>query len=225
MMNNYEQLHLAMGQMPALVGGKLCLDFVNTVEPRGGLDLEESVLATRRDYLADYTKLLAWSILAHIVTEKDAVNLLNEAQCHDQLAHEALTLRELLYSIFYKIAKNQEPTEQELGALQQAYLNELSKARLAKIEGHFTWQWSSESKDLASLTRPIVQSAIELLREGESKRLKVCPGVPGDPLACAWLFYDESKNRSRHWCSMQDCGSAVKARRLTERRRADRKRG
>ncbi|MGZ6307885.1 MAG: CGNR zinc finger domain-containing protein, partial [Ktedonobacterales bacterium] len=37
--------------------------------------------------------------------------------------------------------------------------------------------------------------------------------MPGDPVGCAWLFFGTSKNRTRQWCSMEDCGSGAKARR------------
>jgi predicted RNA-binding Zn ribbon-like protein len=30
---------------------------------------------------------------------------------------------------------------------------------------------------------------------------------------CGWLFVDESRNGSRRWCSMKDCGNRAKARR------------
>lgn len=69
---------------------------------------------------------------------------------------------------------------------------------------------------------PIAWSATELLTTGDPSRVKVCPGVPDAPIACAWLFYDATKNRSRHWCSMEDCGAVTKARRQTGRRRAAR---
>jgi predicted RNA-binding Zn ribbon-like protein len=36
------------------------------------------------------------------------------------------------------------------------------------------------------------------------------------------MFLDRSRNHSRRWCRMADCGTEVKARRLTERRRATR---
>ncbi|MCL4825828.1 MAG: CGNR zinc finger domain-containing protein [Caldilinea sp.] len=29
---------------------------------------------------------------------------------------------------------------------------------------------------------------------------------------CGWLFFDASRNRSRRWCSMEDCGNRAKAR-------------
>jgi predicted RNA-binding Zn ribbon-like protein len=36
-----------------------------------------------------------------------------------------------------------------------------------------------------------------------------------------WAFYDRSKNRSGHWCSMRVCGNRAKARQFRERRRAE----
>jgi predicted RNA-binding Zn ribbon-like protein len=49
-------------------------------------------------------------------------------------------------------------------------------------------------------------------REGSWERLKACRSD-----TCRWAFFDQSKNRSRHWCSMAVCGSQSKAR--TYRRR------
>jgi len=37
---------------------------------------------------------------------------------------------------------------------------------------------------------------------------------------CQWAFYDQSKNRSRTWCSMKVCGNRAKARAYRERQRA-----
>jgi predicted RNA-binding Zn ribbon-like protein len=62
----------------------------------------------------------------------------------------------------------------------------------------------------------IAQSAVELLTEGELRRIKQCPGA-GD---CGWLFYDTSRNGTRRWCSMEGCGSRVKMRRQYARRAA-----
>jgi predicted RNA-binding Zn ribbon-like protein len=46
-------------------------------------------------------------------------------------------------------------------------------------------------------------------------RLKACRED-----TCKWAFYDHSKNRSGHWCSMEVCGSRHKARQYRERRRS-----
>ncbi|MGH3400264.1 MAG: CGNR zinc finger domain-containing protein [Streptosporangiaceae bacterium] len=50
-------------------------------------------------------------------------------------------------------------------------------------------------------------------------RLGICPP---EHEGCGWLFLDRSRNGSRRWCTMEFCGAQAKARRLTERRRADR---
>jgi predicted RNA-binding Zn ribbon-like protein len=37
--------------------------------------------------------------------------------------------------------------------------------------------------------------------------VKICPADD-----CLWAFYDESRNGSRQWCSMDDCCNRAKAR-------------
>jgi hypothetical protein len=46
-----------------------------------------------------------------------------------------------------------------------------------------------------------------LVVRGDWIRLKICPAD-----TCLWAFYDESRNRSRTWCSMRVCGNREKAR-------------
>ena len=58
----------------------------------------------------------------------------------------------------------------------------------------------------------IVASAVE---HGHWERLKACPREE-----CEWAFYDNSKNRSGRWCSMEACGNIEKARAFRERRRS-----
>jgi len=45
-------------------------------------------------------------------------------------------------------------------------------------------------------------------------RLKTCHND-----ACRWVFYDSSRNRSSHWCTMAICGNRVKARAYRARTR------
>ena len=54
------------------------------------------------------------------------------------------------------------------------------------------------------------------MADGSWERLKVCPAHD-----CLWAFYDRSRNRSGHWCSMAVCGNRAKARSYRERRRRD----
>lgn len=50
---------------------------------------------------------------------------------------------------------------------------------------------------------------------GSWERLKACPND-----RCRWVFFDNSRNRSRTWCSMNNCGARAKMRTYRSRRRA-----
>jgi predicted RNA-binding Zn ribbon-like protein len=51
--------------------------------------------------------------------------------------------------------------------------------------------------------------------DGTWDRLKICAAD-----TCRWAFYDSSKNRGGHWCSMQLCGNREKNRTYRSRRSA-----
>ncbi|MEU0470505.1 CGNR zinc finger domain-containing protein [Amycolatopsis sp. NPDC006131] len=59
----------------------------------------------------------------------------------------------------------------------------------------------------------VMAAAARLAVLGQWTRVKICPADD-----CRWAFYDESRNRSRTWCSMQVCGNREKARSWRERR-------
>lgn len=65
------------------------------------------------------------------------------------------------------------------------------------VHGH-----SNLLKDIAG------QVVVELLRASSSSswhRVKACPGAD-----CAWVFLDRSRNGSRRWCQMNECGNRAK---------------
>ena len=61
----------------------------------------------------------------------------------------------------------------------------------------------------------LVAAVAEAMSEGTWSRLKVCADQ-----GCLWAFYDRSRNRSGHWCSMEVCGNRAKARMFRRRRRS-----
>ncbi len=50
------------------------------------------------------------------------------------------------------------------------------------------------------------------MRDGSWSRFKVCRND-----RCRWAFYDSSRNRGGHWCTMAVCGSRMKARAYRDR--------
>ncbi|MEU6556302.1 CGNR zinc finger domain-containing protein [Streptomyces sp. NPDC046915] len=76
----------------------------------------------------------------------------------------------------------------------------------------------SPAPDLPPVRKALAGLAIawsELRITGDAARLKRCAEH-----ACAWVFWDVSKNRSRRWCSMRVCGNRVKARRHSAKQAA-----
>lgn len=197
-----------------IVGGDLALDFVNTVdgEPDGDPGFE---------HLRSYEDLVAWGHRVGILSEGRARRLLREARERPSGAEathgRALELRDDLYELFRAVARGMKPSPGNVEALRQAESEALSRARLAPGDEGFAWEWPDEG-DLDGVLWPVVHAATELLTSGPLDRVKACAG-------CRWLFIDESRNRSRRWCTMEECGTHEKVRRYLERRAARRKRG
>lgn len=57
-------------------------------------------------------------------------------------------------------------------------------------------------------------SFARFLAEDDPRRLKLCSNPH-----CRWAFRDESKNRSRRWCSAEACGNVAKLRAYRSRAR------
>jgi predicted RNA-binding Zn ribbon-like protein len=58
----------------------------------------------------------------------------------------------------------------------------------------------------------LVAVAFVAMLDGSWERLKTCRN-------CRWAFFDESKNRSARWCSMELCGNRLKTRAYRKRQR------
>ena len=56
----------------------------------------------------------------------------------------------------------------------------------------------------------ILAAVYDALHDGSWERFKACRN-------CGWAFWDESRNRSAAWCSMQLCGNRLKVRRHREK--------
>jgi predicted RNA-binding Zn ribbon-like protein len=80
--------------------------------------------------------------------------------------------------------------------------------RLVPEREGFGWTWVESEEPLEDVLWPVAQSAAELLTSDAMERVKECRNQQ-----CTWLFVDRSRNGSRRWCDMKDCGNRAKARR------------
>lgn len=190
---------------PRLLGGNLCLDFVNTIEGRLDQHPEE--------FLHNYEDVVHWGEHVNLLRAAQATALLEASRELPEAAvdcfESAIGLREALHRIFLAQVYKKQPSQDDMDILKQAYLNALSYADLAPTPEGYRWQWRADGIALERVLWHVAQAAIELLSSSDVQRVKECPGAND----CGWLFFDASKNLSRRWCSMEGCGSRVKMQR------------
>src|SRR5499426_2570054 len=110
-----------------LVGGRLCLDFVNTVggwnpDPARGKNDPFAAVA-RADKLDDYFDLLAWSLHTRLFGENEAQALAREARRREKEAaatlKRAVALRGAIYGACVAIIRHAHPRRSDLDLLNQ----------------------------------------------------------------------------------------------------------
>jgi predicted RNA-binding Zn ribbon-like protein len=192
-------------EIPHLIGGALCLDFVNTVDPRHA--------PGRREYLDSYPALVAWGSHTGAIDADQAERLRQAAAAQpaeaDRVLGRAIRLREALYPLFSQADRRRRPEPEDLGVLQAELARALASFRLSWSPAGFGWGWDQASSGLDRVLWPVAWSAADLLAQGPLERIRECPGQG----TCGWLFLDLSKNASRRWCDMRVCGNRAKARR------------
>ncbi len=193
-----------------LSGGALCLDFTNTVHCYDCEDLGE--------YLNTYQDLVAWSRHVGTISDNEAGMLSRKADGQPSEAKSthkrAIELREAIYSIFTTTLKNQPPAREDL-AVFNTYLGEaMMRSQIVKSQDGFSWDMTGNKTKLDWILNPVIRSAADLLVSEEFRQVKKC----SDP-TCGWLFLDISRNRSRRWCDMADCGNRAKASRFYKNRK------
>jgi predicted RNA-binding Zn ribbon-like protein len=196
-----------------VVGGNVALDFANTAEGTSEGEIEW-------EHLLGYEDLVFWGHRVGLLSGEDGERLLRKGRESpaeaDATYARALGFRGHLYALFRALVEGDDPLTESVEALRMLECKALSHAALAPSSDGFVWKWAP-GDELAGMLWPVAHSATELLVSGRLGRVKRCAG-------CNWLFVDESKNRSRRWCSMEECGTHAKMRRYVARRAAKRKR-
>ncbi len=196
-----------------LLGGRLCLDFANTVSGKRVVD--------ERDHLDSYQALVSWGRQVGTVSEAHARRLLAEARRRPADAEAtfgaAIALREAIYRTFLAFALGSSPRQPDLDAISSWLGRALSHRRLHR-GGAACCElgWEEPPDALDAMLWPVVTSAAELLvSSSDLERVRVCGLYEANE--CGWLFVDDTKSHTRRWCSMKDCGNRAKARRHYQR--------
>ena len=188
-----------------LEGGRLCLDFANTVDWHASEHPIEG--------LTSYEALINWVRSINLLPDRVAQQLLRAAEQHPTEAARVLdrtvALREAIYHIFTAVAGGISPSAGDQATLNAELGRSLAQSHLVWNKANFAWGRQGVDGDLDQVLWWVLRSATDLLTSENIKRVGVC----ADDRGCGWLFYDTSRNRTRQWCSMRGCGNRAKARR------------
>ncbi|UCG54310.1 MAG: CGNR zinc finger domain-containing protein [Dehalococcoidia bacterium] len=189
--------------------GWLCLDFANTVDWHACANPEETLMT--------YTDLIDWSNQVGILSNEKAEKLIrianNKPASAEKILEKARVIREAIYNIFSKVSHKLPVETADLTVLNKAVATMHSHSRLIPKDNNFLWDWHSNKERLDFVIWPILRSATELMTSDALQRVGQC----ADEKGCGWLFWDSSRNKSRRWCDMQDCGNRAKVRRYYHR--------
>jgi predicted RNA-binding Zn ribbon-like protein len=157
-------------------------------------------LENEREWLGDPAALAAWA--------RDRDLALAGARFTSRDLDQAIELREAFRAL---LAANRDRAR-DTAAL--AVLTETARAaQLAVVFVGETPKLEPEADGVDGLCGRLVSVAVTAMLDGSWERLKACRN-------CRWAFFDESKNRSAHWCSMSLCGNRLKTRAYRRRRRS-----
>ena len=187
-------------------GGRLCLDFANTMDWRTS--------EAPQELIPDYAALLRWSKARRILSAKVVAKLQAQGAHRGADAtavmHEAYALRGEIWKAAEALCQGGQvhlaPLNRRLAPLPAqpglvgdgaGYVHDLPGAALEEV----LW--------------PVLWSFTALLSSDDGSRVGCCQAQ-----GCGWFFVDESPNRSRLWCSIEICGNRERARRAYAKRKS-----
>lgn len=174
-------------------GGRVCLDFVNTLRDRWQVP---------RETLRGSADVVRWLRRAGLLADRtDAVP--------ESTLGGAVTLREAIDRAVLRVADGALPAPADIAVLNEASATAprpalhlvLSGGRLASSSA------AHVAEDATAGLGLVAQDAIELLLSPEIRRVRICGSEH-----CALRFVDRSPAHNRRWCSMTRCGNRTKVR-------------
>jgi predicted RNA-binding Zn ribbon-like protein len=193
-----------------LAGGTLALDFANTV---GGTHVRPT-----HDHIRGYGDIVGFAALAGGIGPAVAKRLRQRAERDPRRAEAVyelgITLREAIWAVFSSLASGEAPHDADLALISDAAAAGAARAQLVYDRDGVGWSLPSDGDELERPLWEIARSAADLLTSGDRDRVKECASA-----TCEWVFLDRSRNHSRRWCEMSDCGNRAKARRFQAKKR------
>lgn len=176
-------------------GGRVCLDFTNTLRYRWRTAPQET--------LRNPGDLALWlqqaGLLAPDIPDPGA----------DAVLTPGRRLRETVDRAVLAVADNRLPLSGDITMLNRSAAEAPRPAlQIAVTDGRLMPAGTATiATDASAALALIAQDAVDLLLSAEIRRVRVCGADE-----CALRFVDRSPARNRRWCSMSRCGNRTKVR-------------
>ena len=184
-----------------LDGGRLCLDFVNTIHDRYAVEVE--------DYLQQPQRFIEWCVRAGALRPDDGVRAPRAAHKRAALMREVMTLRQHLHALFAARIDDLPPPPDAVRAL-DGWLHRAWASQSFGADGRLHWR--AAARDARLPLKRIALDGLDVLGDPSASRLRRCANTT----SCGWLFLDTSKNQRRRWCAMETCGTIDKMQRYRQ---------
>jgi predicted RNA-binding Zn ribbon-like protein len=181
-----------------LDGGRLCLDFVNTIHDRYASDAE--------DYIGQPERFLEWCARAGAVRPGELIAPPDTPSQRSALMRKLRTLRHHLHALLASRIDGAPPPADAVQHLDR-WLHLAWTDQSLGSDGRMHWR--GDAYDALLPLKRIALDALDLIADPSVARLRRC----GNTSSCGWLFLDVSRNQRRRWCAMETCGAAVKMKR------------
>ena len=184
---------MAHSNLP-LLGGRLCLDFVNSAPAATPLSWE---------------CLLQFLEATSIISSERAVQLTglpdSDPQSATSLLLKSQRLASSLRRVFIAMLRKQKIAPDWVEPVNEILRVTEGHDELVGLDGRWKIEFVAREGGLDWLLAAVARSAAEVMAEGDRARLRLCANPN-----CGLFFSDDSRTRQRRWCSMALCGNRSK---------------
>lgn len=185
-----------------LDGGRLAIDFANTIHDRFAPDVE--------DYIATPERYMEWARRSGAIAAEETLDLSRLGGEGERLMADVRSLRDATYRLLSAYIDEAALPE---GPLLVANQRLLCARQSQELDENGLLRLRANPEDFHLPLKRIALDLVDVLADARAGKftLKRC----ANQSSCGWIFADTSKNGRRRWCAMQTCGTASK----TEARR------
>jgi len=118
-------------------------------------------------------------------------------------------LRTLLRTSAGRLARGEKLTSRQLIGLNACLASAPARRRVESRDAGYSLAVEPHGNGPRDLAGKVAWSFARMLAEEDPTRVRICGNKD-----CLWVFYDESRSRTRRWCAAAECGNLLKVRRF-----------